>query len=104
MIQLNPMEDVHNEPKPETEKPVSSPVMDVMPPSGPAIDNRLHTQPIDHLPKQSTTHQSETKSKSSTEKKPKPSSKGVGTAIIATVVIVIAMAALATYAYLKTAR
>lgn len=98
------MEDVHNEPKLETEKPMPSPVMDVMPPSGPAIDNRPHVQPADYSPKQSTTTQVETKSKARPEQKPKKASAGIGTAITATVIIVIAMAVLATYAYLKTVR
>ena len=96
------MEEVHNEPKPETDKPMSSPVMDVMPPSGSATDNRPNVQPTDHLPKQPTTHQTEIKLKALIEQK--QPSKGVGMAITATVIIVIAMAVLATYAYLKTAR
>lgn len=104
MLQLIAMEDVHNEPKSETEKPISSPVMDVMPPSGPPIDNRPHLQPADYLPKPPITPHSESKTKTPAEQKPKQPSKGIGTAITATVIIVIAMAVLATYAYLKTAR
>ena len=98
------MEDVHNEPKPETEKPIASPVMDVMPPMNPTTDNRPHVQPIDHLPKQPITHQAEIKPKSATVQKQKQPSNGNAVAITATVIIVITMAVLATYAYLKTAR
>lgn len=98
------MEDVRSEPKPETDKPMPSPVMDVMPPSSPVNDNRPHAQPIDHPPKQPIFNQDVAKSKDSVNPKEKQPTNGVATAITATVIIVIAMAVLATYAYLKTAR
>lgn len=98
------MEDVHSEPKFENEKPMSAPVMDVVPPSNPAPDNRPNTQHVDHLPKHPTVHQDEIKTKQPTKQIQKQPTNGVGTAITATVIIVISMAAMATYAYLKTAR
>jgi len=79
--------------------PLSSFVMDVVapPPADKATEPK--PEPTAEKPKPEVPKKAEHK-----PEKPARASTGVGAAILATVVIVLGLAALATYAYLKTAR
>ena len=105
-VTITPMDNqMHNEPITEDHKPVPVPVMDIKPP---VAADKPHSLPDDPA----MSHSLESISDSHHSKKAdqparavdKQPSNGTGGAIFATVIIVIVLAALATYAYLKTAK
>jgi len=94
------------EPKPEEPKPMSTPVMDIMPPPIAATEGRPYNTPLDQVSEMSADDQPADPANARTSV-PKPAAtkqpgSGVGLAITATVLIVLGLAVLATYAYLKT--
>lgn len=98
-------DDFQSVPKTDIPKTMTTPVMDIKPHTNPAPDNRPHTPPA---------YQADPADGHDTKQQPdanhaqpapaKQPSNGTSAAITATVIIVIALAALATYAYLKTAK
>lgn len=103
-------------PKPASEpeaspSTVANPVMDVVaPPPAEITDNAEQTSlspdPVDKLVAEDKEVQKALEKKPVTKKPAtkQTSSTGVGLAIFATIVIVLSLAALATYAYLQTAK
>ncbi|HEX7633346.1 MAG TPA: hypothetical protein VF401_03400 [Candidatus Saccharimonadales bacterium] len=86
--------------QPETPRAAPSPVMDVVapPPASPPAEPSASPAVAPVEPKK------QAKPAPAPTKPPRQPSNGVGMAIFATVVIVLGLAALATYAYLQTAK